>query len=142
MRELMTEVVGEALRVVRPSDRVPDLASGAMIREAAISQTVVGAQKIWVGYVELPPGLVSAVHHHGEAESAIYVISGRARFYAGPQLTEMREAEAGDFVWVPPHLVHVEMNPREDEPVRMVVARSTQETLVFNLPTPEGWSPR
>lgn len=138
----MTEVLGDALRLIRPGDRKPDVASGSMIREAAIAQTTVGAQKIWVGYVELPPGMVSAVHHHGEAESAIYVISGRARFYAGAQLDEMRDAEAGDFVWVPPRLIHVEMNAVEDEPVRMVVARSTQETLVFNLPTPAGWSPR
>jgi uncharacterized RmlC-like cupin family protein len=138
----MTEVMGDALRLIRPGDRKPDVASGSMIREAAIAQTTVGAQKIWVGYVELPPGMVSAVHHHGEAESGIYVISGRARFYAGAQLDEMRDAEPGDFVWVPPRLIHVEMNAVDDEPVRMVVARSTQETLVFNLPTPVGWSPK
>lgn len=142
MRELITEVVADALRVVRPGDRVPDVASGAMVREAAIAQAVVGAQKIWVGYAELPAGLVSSVHHHGEAESAIYILSGRARFYAGASLDEMHEAEEGDFVWVPPQLIHVEMNARDSEPVRMVVARSTQETLVFNLPTPEGWTPR
>jgi uncharacterized RmlC-like cupin family protein len=142
MRETLTEVVRDALRVVRPEDRVPDVASGAMIREAAIAQTVVGSQKIWVGYVELGPGLVSSVHHHGEAESGIYIVSGHARFYAGERLDEMHEADAGDFVWVPPQLIHVEMNTSDAEPVRMVVARSTQETLVFNLPTPEGWSPR
>ena len=142
MRDMLTEVMGDALRLIRPADRTPDVASGSMIREAAIAQTTVGAQKIWVGYVELPPGMVSAVHHHGEAESAIYVVSGKARFYAGPQLDELRDAEAGDFVWVPPHLIHVEMNATEDEPVRMVVARSTQETLVFNLPTPAGWAPK
>ncbi|HEY3115974.1 MAG TPA: cupin domain-containing protein [Chloroflexota bacterium] len=142
MQEIIREVVADALRVVRPADRKPDLASGAMLREAAIAQTTVGAQKIWVGYVELPPGMVSAVHHHGEAESAIYVVSGRARFYGGAQLQDEEEAEEGDFVWVPPQLIHVEMNATEDQPVRMVVARSTQETLVFNLPTPEGWTPR
>lgn len=142
MRELITEVVGDALRLIRPGDRAPDVASGSMIREAAIAQRTVGAQKIWVGYVELPPGMISAVHHHGEAESAIYVISGRARFYAGPQLDVVRIAEPGDFVWVPPQLIHVEMNETEDTPVQMVVARSTQETLVFNVPTPDGWSPK
>jgi len=142
MREILTEVVADALRVIRPGDRKPDVASGAMVREAAIAQTVVGAQKIWVGYAELPPSMISSVHHHGEAESAIYILSGRARFYSGTQLDTEEEAEAGDFIWVPPQLIHVEMNAREDEAVRMVVARSTQETLVFNLPTPEGWSPR
>src|SRR5437763_1509495 len=142
MREILKEVTRDALQVVRPADRVPDVASGAMIREAAIAQTVVGSEKIWVGYVELGPGLVSSVHHHGEAESGIYIISGRARFYAGEKLDEVHEADAGDFIWVPPHLIHVEMNTSEADPVRMVVARSTQETLVFNLPTPEGWSPK
>jgi hypothetical protein len=39
-------------------------------------------------------------------------------------------------------VVHVEMNTNPAEPVRMVVARSTQASLTFNLPTPEGWSPR
>jgi uncharacterized RmlC-like cupin family protein len=134
--------VGEGLRVVRPGDRAPAVASGLMQREAAISREQVGAEKIWVGYVELGPGAVSAVHHHGAAESAIYVISGEARFYTGEQLEQEHEARAGDFVWVPPELVHVEQNLSRAEPVRMVVARSTQENLTFNLPTPTGWSAR
>jgi uncharacterized RmlC-like cupin family protein len=111
-----------------------------MLREAAISDSLTGAQKIWVGYVELGPGLQSAMHHHGEAESAIYVISGHARFFTGEQLEVAHEAAAGDFVWVPPHVVHLEMNASEREPVRMVVARSTQETLVYNFATPGGWT--
>ena len=132
---------GGALRVITASDRCPDQASGAMLREAAIAQTTVGAEKIWLGFVELGPGLVSAVHHHGEAESGIYIISGDARFFSGAQLDQAHEAHAGDFVWVPPHVVHVEMNTSLVEPVRMVVARSTQASLTFNLPTPDGWTP-
>jgi uncharacterized RmlC-like cupin family protein len=130
------------LRVVKAVDRCPDQASGAMLREAAIAQNTVGAEKIWLGYVELGPGLVSAVHHHGEAESGIYIISGDARFFTGDQLDQAHDAHAGDFVWVPPHVVHVEMNTNPAEPVRMVVARSTQASLTFNLATPEGWSAR
>ena len=130
------------LRVIPAEARVPDVASGAMLRQAAISDVTVGAQKIWLGYVELGPGLVSAVHHHGEAESGIYIISGEARFYSGHDLDRSQTARAGDFVWVPPHLVHIEMNVSQTEPVRVVVARSTQTNLTFNLPTPEGWQPR
>ena len=129
------------LRVIHAADRCPDLASGAMLREAAIAESTVGAQKIWLGHVELGPGLISAVHHHGEAESGIYIISGDARFYCGDNLDEAHEAHAGDFVWVPPHKVHVEMNTSQTAPVRMVVARSTQASLTFNLPTPAGWQP-
>lgn len=127
-----------SLRVIRPGDRAPDTASGAMSRQAAVSRGLVGAEKIWVGYVELGPGLQSAVHHHGEAESAIYIISGHARFLTGDRLDIPHEAVAGDFVWVPPQVAHVEMNASESEPVRMVVARSTQETLVYNIPRAGG----
>ena len=121
------------VKVVRPADRLPDVGSGAMAREAAISNRVTGAEKIWVGYVELPPGMRSAKHHHGEAESAIFVVSGRARFLAGPDGEVVLDAGPGDFVWVPPHEQHVEMNLSDTEPVTMVVSRSTQETLVFNV---------
>jgi uncharacterized RmlC-like cupin family protein len=137
----MTTTTGNDLRVIRAGDRVPDQASGAMKREAAIAQNTVNAQKIWLGYVELAPGCASAVHHHGEAESGIYIISGHARFFTGDALERGQDADAGDFVWVPPHLVHVEMNRSQTEPVQMVVARSTQAALTFNLPTPEGWHP-
>lgn len=127
------------LRVVRPTDRVSELASGAMRREAAISRALTGAERIWVGSVELDPGEISAAHHHGEAESAIYVVSGRARFLTAEGTYD---AEGGDFVWVPPHVVHVEVNRSATEPIRMVVARSTQEALVFNVEMPEGWGAR
>ena len=121
------------LRVVHQSERLPDVASGAMVREAAISRALVGAEQIWVGYVELPPGMSSAPHHHGECESAIYIISGEARFRTGEGFATTETARPGDFVWVPPAVAHIEENASATEPVRMVVVRSTQETLVFNL---------
>jgi uncharacterized RmlC-like cupin family protein len=124
------------LRIIRPADRVLDQQSGGMRREAAVSRALVGAERLWVGYVELDPFDISAAHHHGEAESTIYIISGRARFVVDGAA---RDAEAGDFVWVPPHVVHVEANLGSD-PVRMVVARSTQDTLVFNVEMPAGWA--
>lgn len=129
----MNSVKPTALRVVRAGDRRPDTASGAMVREAAVSKALVGAERLWVGYVELPPGMASAPHHHGECESAIYIIAGEARFRTGPQFDTVETAGPGDFVWVPPHVPHIEENASPSEPVRMVVARSTQETLVFNL---------
>ena|SRR5947209_5725173 len=127
------QFISERLTVVRAANRQPDIASGAMVREAAISRGIVGAERIWVGYVELPPGMVSAPHHHGECESAIYIISGQARFRTGEAFANVDVASLGDFVWVPPRLPHIEENVSKEEAVRMVVVRSTQETLVFNL---------
>ena len=132
--------LGGGLRVIAPKDREPDVASGSMLREAAVSERMVGAERLWLGWVELPPGLVSSVHHHGAAESGIFILSGHARFVSGEGLDRVHDADPGDFVWVPPHEVHVELNRSSNEPVRMVVARSTSEAVVVNLPTPEGWS--
>lgn len=129
------------LEVIRPGDRAPAVASGAMRREAAVSGETVGAKNLWVGYVELDPRMVSAVHHHGESESVIYVISGLVRFAWGDDLSSVAEAEAGDFIWVPPHVVHAEINPSRSETTRTVVVRSTQEAIVVNLPAPENWEP-
>jgi uncharacterized RmlC-like cupin family protein len=130
------------LRVIGPGDRASDVASGAMLREAAISSQNVGADRLWMGFVQLGPGLISGAHHHGEAESGIYLISGTARFYTGDGLQDVHEAGAGDFIWVPPHVVHIEQNASPTEPAVMVVARSTQETLVFNVDAPEVWEPK
>jgi uncharacterized RmlC-like cupin family protein len=129
----MAKATGQTLRIVRASDRRPDTASGAMVREAAISRGLVGAEQLWVGYVELPPGMRSAPHHHGDCESAIYIISGSARFLTGDGFQNVETAAAGDFVWVPPQIAHIEENASATVAVRMVVARSTQETLVFNV---------
>ncbi len=129
------------LRVIRPGARRADVSSGVMPRQAAISGGQVGSEKLWMGWVELGPGLVSGVHHHGDSESGIFVVSGRVRFCSGEGLDEVHEAGAGDFVWVPPHLVHVEVNMSTIEPVLMVVARSTQEAIVVDVPAPAGWSP-
>ena len=108
-----------------------------MRREAACSETLTGARKIWTGYVEIDPGEISAAHHHGEAESSIYVISGHARFVTAEGTCD---AEAGDFVFVPPYVVHIEVNRSASEPIRMVVSRSTQDALVFNVDMPHGWA--
>lgn len=45
-------------------------------------------------------------------------------------LDDVREARAGDFVFIPPDIVHWEQNASDTEPVEMIVARSTQEAIV------------
>lgn len=124
------------LIVIRPSDRAAEVSSGSMRREAGCSESLTGARKIWTGYVELGPAALSAAHHHGEAESSIYIISGHARFVTADQI---HDAEEGDFVFVPPNVVHIEANRSDLDPVRMVVSRSTQDALVTNVETPPDW---
>ena len=130
------------IKVVRPSDRDSGTAQTAgMVREAGVSRETSGATSIWSGYVKGPPGMASGVHHHGDCETAIYVISGNARFHFGPRLEHRVDVQAGDFLFVPPNEIHVEENLSQSEPVEMVVSRGCTGILTINVPDPrEGTS--
>jgi uncharacterized RmlC-like cupin family protein len=110
-----------------------------MTRAVAISRAKTGAQKLWAGTVVVHPNAKTGPHHHGELETVIYVVSGRARFRWGDHLEFVDEAGPGDFVYVPPYLPHQELNARKDQPVEAVIVRSGQEPIVVNLdiPSPE-----
>jgi uncharacterized RmlC-like cupin family protein len=107
-----------------------------MQRSAAISGAQTGAAQLWMGRTVMAPGGASGDHHHGESETGIYVVSGTPCFaFRDPESGEVTRLNArpGDFVWVPPHVPHREENPGGEEAV-LVIARSTQEAIVVNLP--------
>ncbi len=104
-----------------------------MYRQAAISGASVGAERIWAGTVTIQPGAKTGPHHHGELESVIFVLRGRARMRWGERLEFAAEAGPGDFIYVPPHVPHQEINASEDEPLSCIVVRSDQRPVVVNL---------
>jgi uncharacterized RmlC-like cupin family protein len=122
------------VRVIKPAQRDTTTAqTPGKNRAEGCGASTTGAEKLWVGHVHVGEGVRSGPHHHGEVESAIYIISGNARFRFGDKLENVVEAQAGDFVFVPPYLVHQEINASSDEAVDMVVARSSQENVVVNV---------
>lgn len=104
-----------------------------MTRAAAITHASAGANKLWAGTVTIHPNAKTGPHHHGELESVIYVISGRARMRWGERLEFVAEAGPGDFIYVPPFVPHQEINARQDEPLACVIVRNDQEPIVVNL---------
>jgi len=104
-----------------------------MTRAAAITHASAGAKKLWAGTVVVEPNVKTGVHHHGELETVLYIIKGRARFRWGDHLEFVDEAGPGDFIYVPPFVPHQEINARPDQPVEAVVVRSGQEPIVINL---------
>jgi len=106
-----------------------------MTRLAAISGDRAGSRQIWMGETRVGPGVRSADHHHGESETAIFVVAGHPAFVYLDRGVETRiETSPGDFVFVPPFAPHREENPAADEEAVVVIARSTQEAIVVNLP--------
>jgi uncharacterized RmlC-like cupin family protein len=110
--------------------------TAGMTRAAAISYARTGANKLWAGTVTIHPDAKTGAHHHGELESVLYVIRGRARMRWGERLEYVAEAEPGDFIYVPPYVPHQEINAAPDEPLECVIVRSGQEAIVVNLDIP------
>ncbi len=91
-----------------------------------------GASRIWMGRVRNQPGMTSVPHHHGEAETAGYVISGHCRISYGEGYKEYVDLGPGDFVFVPANFPHIEANLSATEPLEFITARSP-DNIVINL---------
>jgi uncharacterized RmlC-like cupin family protein len=130
----MTDWRNKGVRIVRAGEldtNTPQ--TPGMNRAAAINYTRAGASKLWAGTVTIHPDAKTGAHHHGELESVIYVVNGRARMRWGDHLEFTAEAGPGDFIYVPPFVPHQEINASVDDPLQCVVVRSGQEPIVVNL---------
>jgi uncharacterized RmlC-like cupin family protein len=85
-----------------------------------------------MGRVTGPPGMDSGPHHHGEAETGGYVLSGSARIYYGENYAEEVDLFPGDFIYVPGFIPHIETNLSKTEPIEFVTCRFPGN-IVVNL---------
>jgi uncharacterized RmlC-like cupin family protein len=122
--------MSEPVRVVKASETVPADPTPGMARERAFE-----VPTLWAGRVVTEPGAVSGWHHHDLNETSIYVVSGVLRIeYEG--YDGYVDAEAGDFVHVPPYTVHRESNPT-DRPSVAVLARAGGGVPTVNVDAPD-----
>jgi uncharacterized RmlC-like cupin family protein len=123
----------QTVRLIRQSDLSSNTGQTAgMTRFAAVSASATGSEALFMGQTTAPAGMVSAAHHHGHSETAVYILRGVATFFFGEEMAERVEAHAGDFIFVPPYCVHTEANLGAED-VTFIVARSTQEAIVVNI---------
>lgn len=134
--ETTPQVLRNRAHHIKASEISSDTAqSEGLQRFAALSGRSVGAEKLWMGETHIAPHTVSANHHHGDSETAIYVRSGNPQFVFHDGTDEVRiSAQPGDYIFIPPYLPHREENQDPDNPAEVVIARSSQEAIVINLP--------
>jgi uncharacterized RmlC-like cupin family protein len=124
----------DGVRVIKGDRLDPNTAqTPGMFRQAAINHARAGAQKIWAGTVTIEPDAKTGVHHHGELESVIFVLRGKARMRWGDRLEYVAEAEPGDFIYVPPFVPHQEINADPNNVLECVLVRSDNEAVVVNI---------
>ncbi len=100
-------------------------------------EVAVDADGVWTGVVTMKPKATSGWHHHGEHKTVAYVLSGIRRLEFGPGGSEVVDAGPGDFVFVPPGVVHRESNPSEED-ARAVAFRSGSGAPTVNVDGPQG----
>jgi len=147
MSESISRWRSSGVRVVRANEL--DVATAqtlGMQRRAAITTARTGATKLWAGTVTIDAKAKTGAHHHGDLESVIFVVNGVAQLRWGDRLEFIAEAQAGDFIYIPPYVPHQEINASEDLQLHCVLARSGQTGLVYNLdieavetPEPVRW---
>ena len=127
----------DEVRIVRSHERssaTPQ--TRGMTREAGIAPETTGSRNLWMGLVTTPGGMVSAWHHHGDCETGIYLVQGRARFRWGKAGKQSADVGPGDFISVSPSAVHME-ETLSDEDAVFVVARACSGVVVVNVEGPE-----
>lgn len=120
-----------AVRGVHPADRRLADPTPGKVREQAIA-----VEGLWSGYVRTEPGVASGWHHHGEHETSVYVIEGTVRIEFGPDGHDSVDAGPGDFVHIPKHLVHREVNAGPTSS-QEIITRSGTGALTVNVDGPQ-----
>ena len=81
---MTTSVQAQAPYVVEGTGPASSTAqTRAMERLPGIAPNAGSASKIWLGLITGAPNETGPPHHHGEAETAAYLLSGRVRVYFG-----------------------------------------------------------
>ena len=113
--------------------------SGGLSIVTGVGKHNTPATRIWTGRTANKPGTRSLPHHHGEAETGAYVLSGRARLFFGSGFAEHIDLAEGDYLFVPAHDHHIEANMSTTEELVWLVSRSPGD-IVENLPDVEDSS--
>jgi uncharacterized RmlC-like cupin family protein len=93
---------------------------------------------LWAGRSTTEPGVTSGWHHHGDADTVVYVLSGTVVIEFGAAGADVVKASEGEFLVIPSGLVHRESTPSEG-PSRSVVIRTGGDgPPTFEVDVPNG----
>ena len=94
---------------------------------SGISAESVGAQGLCMHLLRLPPGARAHAHLHAAHETAIYLLSGTAEMWYGPELEHHLVQYAGEFLYIPANMPHLPFNPYAEEAVALLARTDPNE---------------
>jgi uncharacterized RmlC-like cupin family protein len=121
--------------IIRPGQgETRDARVGGLTFDAGICAETVGATKLCMQIVTIPPGGRAKAHLHEWHETAVYLISGQAGMWWGERLEHHLEMHPGDLMYIPAGVPHVPYNRSATEPVIAVQSRTdpnVEEDITF-----------
>src|SRR6201992_424421 len=124
-----------SVRVVRQSelsDKTPQ--TSGLLPQVAFDSHNPDAKVLSAFLSTVLPGAATGAHHHGDQETILYVLEGTARYRWGDRLQHVVEAGPGDFVFIPAHTVHQEINASAEQPTVWGGTSSGTDPIVVNVP--------
>jgi len=101
-----------------------------LIREFGISASTTGSQHLSMAFGMVPAGSKSKRHYH-PFETAVYMISGKARAFFGPNDERWEDVSAGDFIYIPAGMIHSTENIGEGV-IEYILARAVSEDIAIS----------
>ena len=102
------EPSGAAARLVRSDDTYAG--RQGLTYSVGVNRENVGAERLCMHLLRIPPGGRAKAHKHEAHETAIYLIEGEVEVLSGDGLRERLTVRAGDFVYIPAGVPHLPIN--------------------------------
>ncbi|GAC1407177.1 MAG: hypothetical protein NVSMB60_27440 [Mycobacterium sp.] len=91
---------------------------------------------VWAGFSAFPGGATTGWHHHGDYATYAYITDGAMTVEFGQDGAEVVHLDAGDFVHIPPRMVHRESVPTQGG-AGVVVRVGGHGPTVYNVDGPD-----
>ncbi|MCC6802295.1 MAG: cupin domain-containing protein [Anaerolineae bacterium] len=126
----MSETLPQSDFAIVRSNQTVSQSDHGLIREFGVSAATSGTQHLSMAVGIVPAGSKSKRHYH-PFETAVYVISGSARAFFGPNDERWEDVSAGDFIYIPAGLIH-STQATGDTPVEYILARAAPEDIAIS----------
>ena len=118
----MTTSATERVRIVAPGQTY--VGKQGITYGAGASAETVGAEKICMNVMPMPPGARAKVHYHKGIETIAYLLDGECAVYYGDDLERRMVVRAGEQVFCPADVPHAPSN-ESGAPCTWIVVHSS-----------------
>ena len=118
----MQPKLDQEIKLVRPEKET--MTRQKLSYFVGISRDSAGSKGISMNLVVIPPGGSAEPHYHKDFETAIYMLEGQVETRYGDGLKKSLINRKGDFLFIPPDLLHQPINLSPTKPAIAIVSRN------------------